>query len=211
MGIQGLTTVAALAAVLTAGCTATESHDDLDLRMWGAGDDYAGNGDIEVRAGDDDDDDIPDTIIWDILGGSVSRQTTPGVFEQRLIIADDDFLSATGPAGAPPMCTVVATDHPSGNEFQLVDKYGEVVFTVWKRFVFAGDVSLPLHPHVKNNPSLHGAIAVSFKKKRIYSGGFWEGDVLATANERIARSTPERRLLLAALVSGECGSDGLPH
>ncbi len=208
---QGLKLASVLCALIATACTTTEPNDDLAFRMWGAGDNYAGNGDIEVHAGSDSDTD--DTILWDIDGGSdncVSRQVEPGVFEPRLNLIDMEIRQSSNVPNQAATCTMVEGEHPSGNEWLLLDAQGQVLFTLWKRYVFAGEVDLPNKPKVKQDPDLQASIALSFKKDKIYAGAFWNGYVLATASERIARSTPERRLLLSALVAGECGSDGLP-
>ncbi|MCA9708138.1 MAG: hypothetical protein KDK70_19960, partial [Myxococcales bacterium] len=99
-------------------------------------------------------------------------------------------------------CTALQTDHPSGQVFALVGADGSTVLTVWQRFVFSGAVE---HPSVD-----HEQLAFSFKDEGIYLGGFWEGDIVAHASAEIDTAGPMRRLVLAALVMGECGGNGLP-
>ncbi len=212
MANQGLILGSVLSALVVAGCTQVEDSDDLGFRSAEAAGDfqYPGDGDIEVYpAGPVNE---PDAIIWDLDDGGVARQVQPGLFVSRLFVVDNEFRSGSGPsdeAGAVPVCSVVPADHPSDRAFQLVDAEGEVIFTLWKRFVFAGDVELPTKPKVKKNYALQQQLAFSFNKDDIYAGSWWCGEHIATASERIARANPVRRLLLAALVAGECGSEGI--
>ena len=171
-------------------------------------DDYAGNGDIEIHQGTDDE--IPDEIIWDVMGGTVLRQVELGVFEERITVDGDVMQDVEEPVWTAPVCVVEETDHPSGEVFELVDDNDDVLFTVWGRFVFAGQHALPDVPDVEGDPALAAQVAFSFDGSHIYGGPWWDGDVLVTASEEIQDASPERRLLLAALVGGDCGSQSIP-
>ncbi len=206
----------ALACVpMLVGCVAPDdSFDDAEFRAgatdddawWAPDPEYPGDGEIEVREGGDHD--FPDTILWDIDGGHVSR-SVDGTSEVLWVVEGNELWTADASSSAfesSPRCTVVQGDHPSGDVYQLVDGGGDVVFTMWRRYVFSGEVELPAAPKVKQDEALQEHLAMSFKKKRIHAGGWWEGERLAKADEKIAKANPVRRLLLAAMVSGECGA-----
>lgn len=215
---QGKILGAVLGASLVVGCadSGVDEIDDFEFRSSPGPEDgslgYAGNGDIVLRTGSGDNE-PPDIIIWDIAGGGVTRQVEPGVFEPRLDVDGAELnqtsIDATGLAG--PACTAAVGDHTSGKEFKLVDAGGAVVLTLWERYVFVGDVDIPADA-VENGlgMALESQIAFSFKKRRIYAGHWTDDDVVAIASEKIAKASPMRRLTLGALVTGECGSNGLP-
>ena len=202
--------VTILATVLWApmmfmGCAASEA-DDLEFRgAGGQGLSYPGDGDIVVRAGsssDDDDVDIPDPILWDLAGGNVNRQTEPGAFSKRISLDGHQIYESNESVGQTLVCTALQTSHPSGAVYALTDAGGKTVLTVWKHLVFVGEVD---DPDI-DSPQL----AFSFKGREIYAGRSSDGEAVAHASEEIDQAEPMRRLLLGALVAGECGSDGLP-
>lgn len=216
---QGLIPGAMLYVSLFVGCSGSAMLDDAEFRaspgLEETDPSYAGNGDITIRSSssDDDDDDLPDIIIWDIDGGSVTRQTEPGVFEERILVEGTELIQVSeDPAAAstPPGCSGITGDHPSGQEFKLVDATGAVVLTLWKRYVFLGDVDVPAASGGGGHEALVDLVAFSFKQERIYAGHWSNGEVVAIASEQVAIASPMRRLTLSALVTGECGSNGLP-
>lgn len=202
--------VTILATVLWApmmfmGCAAPEA-DDLEFRgAGGQGLSYPGDGDIVIRAGsssDDDDVDIPDTILWDLAGGNVTRQTEPGVFSERVVLKSDQILRTNESGGQTVICTAVETDDPSGEVYAVIDAGGKTVLTVWKHLVFVGEV---------DDPDIDSSqLAFSLQGREIYAGRSSAGEAVAHASEEIDRAKPMRRVLIGALVAGECGSDGLP-
>ncbi|MEM9454469.1 MAG: hypothetical protein AAGF11_09835 [Myxococcota bacterium] len=193
------------APMMFTGCTASEA-DDLEFRGASGQDlSYPGNEDIEIRAGsssDDDDVDIPDTILWDLAGGNVTRQAEPGVYAERLVIEGNQILGSNGYVGQTVLCTALDTGHASGEVYALTDAGDHTVLTLWKDLVFVGQID---DPHI-DSPQL----AFSFEGQEIYAGRPSDGEAVAHASEKIDRAEPMRRLLLGALVTGECGSDGLP-
>jgi len=199
--------IAALLVPTLPACTASSSPEDaFEFRSGSL--DYAGNGDIEIHEGTDDE--IPDEIIWDVLGGTVLRQVELGVFQARINVVGETILEANEPLWTAPVCVVEQTDHPSGEVFELVSSTDGVLLTLWGRFVFAGQHALPNAPNVEEDPTLAAQVGFSFEGSRIHSGPWWDGVVLTTATEEIQDASPERRLLLAALVAGECGSSSIP-
>lgn len=202
---QGMILGAVLGASLVVGC-AGSGHveiDDLEHRssegLRTADLAYPGDGDIEVRGGDDDTD-VPDIIIWDIAGGNVARQVEPGIYEEYLLVEDEQLQRIEGGlVTGSPTCTVIGEDGPMGTVFRLVDANGEVALTLWERQVFVGEVDVPAADQV----------AFSFEGERIHVGPVADGEVVARASELIEGASPTRLLLLGALVAGECGSDGL--
>lgn len=182
------------------GCVASGHDDDLEFRANVMT--YPGDGDIVIRSDGDDDVDIPDTVIWDLAGGNVTRQTEPGVFSSRLSVEGNQVRRSDPLLGPTPSCTVIDARHPSGEVYKLVDTSGEVVLTLRDRLVLVGDVDDPQG----TSPSL----AFSLDGANIFAGPVEDGHRVAYASEAIDQAHPLRRLLVGALVAGECGSAGLP-
>lgn len=203
--------VGALLSAMTWGCDAEQ--DDLgpsefrtaataEGAWWEPDLAYPGDGAIEVRGGDDDDDydGTPDTILWDIDDAGIMQRTDDGTLADRLVVSGTSIASTDASGQTESVrCTVVAGDHSSGADYRLVDTDGEVIFSMWNRFVFSGD----------GKPGEQADPVVSFQGHGIHLGPWWGSDPVAVANESIDRASPVRRLLLAALVTGECGGRGL--
>ncbi len=223
MTVRGFMATAMLLALAVSGCTAPEDgeteieafDDDLEDRagpptgeFWEWHPNRPGNGDIEVHEGEDAD--VPDCIIWDIDGASVTRQVQTGLYEDRFVVDDNEIFESDGMGGLGALqCSVVQGSHPSGKVFQLEDAGGQVLLTMLGRYVFIGDVEVPpIGGHACGNLLQH-EVAFSFKKDQIFDGPWWDGNVIATSDAKIAKANPMRRMLLGALVAGECGSAGL--
>lgn len=222
MRVRGFATITCFCALTIAGCSDPDTsyfdefdEDELAFRSFGGdfwewGTNKAANGEIEVHEGEDVD--IPDCLIWDIDTAGVSRQTSPGVYVDRLVVDDNEMFEVDALTGT----TMGVTCHgeESGpwynRSFKLVESTGDVALTVWWRFVFMGDVDVPNLGEPGLGSLLQNNVAFSFKKDHIYAGPWWEGDVIATANANLDKANPMRRLLLGSLVAGECGSEGLP-
>jgi len=211
---RGLILGALACLPMLVGCvTSEDSFDDAEFRAgevdqdawWAPDPEYPGDQNIEIREGGDDD--LPDTILWDLDGGHVNREidSDSGDFETRLLVEGTEIRTQNLSATTAATCEVVQADDESGEVFQLVDGQG-VVFTMRGRYVFAGDIDLPSELQIKHNPALQESLVVSFKGRRIHAGAWWKDAAVAKADEKIAEANPVRRLLLAALVSGECGA-----
>lgn len=198
MKTQGWTLVALMAAAMLAGCDAPEEQL-VELRSasadagpwWETGEP---DGDVEVREGDDGDD-VPDSILWDLSGGVVSRQIQPGVFTPRLSIEGNQIWAVgaeTTRDDGLPTCTMEQVNGAWGTAHRLVGVQGDVIFTLWQDQVYAGGVPV-----------------LRFDAASILSGDD-DDAALVTASASLDDASPVLQLVLAALVSGECGSAGMP-
>jgi len=219
MQVRGFVATAMLCALAVSGCVADDGDFEgeeervspFSGEFWEWSPNRPGNGDLEVYEGDDTD--TPDCLIWDIDSAGVARQhEQTGELIDSFVVAANEIYGADPATGAAAAlnCTAVEGDHPSGKVYNLVSAEGEVVLTLWNRYVFLGDVHVPSVADPTHGNLLQNQVAFSFKKDHIYAGPWWQGNVVGTADAKIEFANPMRRLLLGALVTGECGGEGLP-
>ena len=209
MGNKTLFTGCFAAALTLTGCYSGADTEDADFRhgghkeFWEIGLGNPANGDTQVSSGDSV---SPFELIWDIDGGTTTQSAPdPGssvpVTTVTRTTADDEILDGSGNV----LCTAVESQHGSRRAYQLLDANGNAVLTLWHRYVFAGDVNIPKKGWKLGKLIKHHT-AFSFHHNRIHVGTWWNGDVAATADVKIANANPMRKLELASLVAGECGS-----
>jgi hypothetical protein len=166
---------------------------------WGLG--YSGNGDQRIFEGDNTD--SPDCLIWDIDGANAIDVRQPSF---GTLVLGDDWIS--DPAGNV-LCT--AEVDAGGESYLREGTDGEVLLTLWGRFIFEGEVDVP-SPAGGNKDAVNavlGTRSYEFWKDQVFAGKKWEGEVIATSTAHIHNAVPMRKLVIAALVAGECGSFGL--
>lgn len=190
-----------MALVFLAGTAISDPRNKLD-EFWNLRPNDPGNGPIEL--GDDGDDDgLPETIVWCIDGdGTSSAVLDPN---DRLVLDTDEnrIFDAAG--------NLQCTAQREGRLFKLREGVdGPVLFTATLgRYVFNGDVEkLPIRTTKAWRKLIRRQTAYEFYGPDVYDGWRRFGDVEITANESVSRANPMRKLLISALLSGECGVDG---
>jgi len=81
---------------------------------------------------------------------------------------------------------------------------GPVIASQWQNHAFFGDVSTI-------DPSVRWQFADHTFYLDWVTDGNWFDDKIAAGTEEIALGNTQRRMLIAALIMGLCGSDGLPE
>lgn len=206
-------TVASLFALCMTGCDGDEEpvtdYEQYSFRggwtpppdfwNWGIGW-YAGNGALAIHEGTDTQ--AEDCIIWDILdsGGVHEGPADPGL-PPFLTVVDNEIHDEQG--------YVECSASWEGQVFKLRDPSGDVVLSLWGRFMF--DTDIGQMPPV-GSPEYYSLLAnhfvVELAGSEIYEGAKWKGNLIGTSTEHIQNANPMRKLLIGALVRGECGSNG---
>jgi len=191
------------------GCAAADDGDS-DEMMWAlrsgvfpSPPNYPGNGDLSIYAGHTTASE--DCLIYDILGPDVHDGAASDGAPVLVTIVGDAIQT---PEGAT-LCTVEGD--------ALVDRVrtggpeGPVLFTSFGRWVFEGEVDV-------SGGSLHEIVAAlgeqlvfSFYGPHIYDGSILSGEVVATATKPLTHASTNRKLLVAAMLAGECGGLGIPE
>ncbi len=158
--------------------------------------------DMMVFEGEDTDND--DCLIWDIKDGCASDGQSG---EHLLLAIDDEFLLPDGTV----TCRRVNNTLESTEEVRAVvgGEEADVVFTIWGRWVFDGQLELAGKSFWQRIRELATKLLYTFDDDQIMVGPAFHDDVLLTATENVQWTSREQKLLLTALIEGECGAPGL--
>ena len=156
-----------------------------------------GNGNVELS----DDDALPDVDTITITpNGSGSDVFDP---DGELLVStfENQIYDAAG--------DLRCTAYLEGGLFKLREGLdGDVVLTATQgRYVFWGDVqALPTPGTHAWQHLIYNELAYEFYGDVLYDGPRWIADVIAHADVHIYRANPMRKLLIAAMYDGQCGT-----
>lgn len=191
----------ALALAFIPGAVNSDPRGSID-EFWNLGPNDPGNGTIDL--GDDDDDDgLPDTITWTNVGDGTFSEVFDRGGTLTLVVEKNRIFDAVG--------NLRCNAQREGRLFKLREgDDGPVLFTATLgRYVFDGDVErLPIRSTKAWRKLIRWGTAYEFYGPDVYDGWRRWGDVEITASESLSRANPMRKLLISALISGECGADG---
>lgn len=180
----------------------------LNFWEWGAW--KPANGDLEIHEGETTE--VEECLIFELGGSGVSQRTIEPNnpddirYEPVLEVVENELRTPQGDL----VCYAYATDHPL--VYQLADAEGEVLFTLFNDWVFDGEPQIEQLGGGSLWDALENDLAYTIKQDHVYIGLHWNGQILATATEQITKANPMRKLLVAALVDGQCGAVGIdPH
>lgn len=164
---------------------------------------YLGNGDITLRrasnggGGDGGDFDI---ILWDVVGATA--QDNSGTVVQQY--ANETILS---PQTGQTMCsTTISSD---GLFKELRDGDGTVLFSAMGLWTFDGAPELGGKNIFQQYQELTSRLRYSFSADDVVDGFPHSGDTMVTSSEPVQFASRWRKLVIASLVDGQCGSDGI--
>jgi hypothetical protein len=172
------------------------------------GDDFRGTTgtlDINIQLEQADGGEEDGTILWEIVEAEVYEgPAVNGILS--LYIKDNAIHTAEGVQ----TCTI-NSPYLNSNVREVIAANGsDVLFSVWNEYVFEGKLD------VKN--LTYGAVKKLFGTQLIFE--FYNNDVfldqaaagfqLLHATGNVENSSDGRKLLIAALITGECGGSGMP-
>jgi hypothetical protein len=173
-----------LPALALASCHAGDDTEDVDFR--GANVDLGGDGDIAIFEHPAANDDDP---IWQLHSGNVYSGSVEGPliikFDDSQILDENDQV-------------VCVRDGDILSETQRIregDANGPVLYTVVGREVYAGE------PAAGDKPLYR------FQGRHVVDGH--KGPPLVSADTHIQFASSMRKLVIVALIDGECGAPGL--
>ncbi len=194
---------------MLAGCAQGDDFDDEGQSLRAAGEvvDFwnfrptdPGNGDVELS-----DDSLPDVIVWDIPSSGDSSDVFNHSGELVASTSENQIFDPTGSL----QCTAYFED----GMYKLREGLdGDVLLTATQgRYVFWGNVQgLPAPGTNAWQQLLLEQLAYEFYGDVLFDGPRWSADVIAHANVHIHKANPMRKLLIAALYEGECGTAQQP-
>ncbi len=205
--------IVVMACAGLAACAETDDGlegPDAELRsantddFWNLRPNNPGNGPVQLN--DEGGMTPPDIIIWDIDGDGEGSDVFDPAGSIVLSTVENQVLDGDGNV----QCTAWYED----GLYKLREGLdGAVVYTATRgRYVFAGDVqSLPQSGTSAWQDLVYSQLEYEFYGKSIYDGPRWQGDLAGTSSEKLHRASPMRKLLIASLYGGACGSPGVPE
>lgn len=174
-----------LVSVLSSMACAAEG-DDADFRVL----DIA-NGDVSIHEGESTSN--PDCLIIDIVGGDAFGG--PGTGHALLAsFTEKGIFSPEGECG----CTF----DDSGPMLQLRrEDDGTAIYSVWNKWVLDGD-----HDGPPGAGGVASAAAYTFQTDHVYEGMPKSKNLVATGTANLQFMDATRKLLVAALLDGSCGT-----
>jgi hypothetical protein len=148
-----------------------------------------------------DDDGLPDTITWTNVGDGVNTD----VFDGDGVLVVSTFENQIYDADGNLECTAYYED----GLYKLREGLdGDVILTATQgRAVFWGNVDqLPQPGTTEHQILIYTQLAYEFYGEFLFDGPHWISDIVGYADVKIHRASPMRKLLIAALYEGECGS-----
>jgi hypothetical protein len=158
---------------------------------------------IQLEQADGGEDD--GTILWEILNAEVYDGPASNG-KLSLYIENNAIYTAEGVQ----TCTV-NSPYLNSNLREVVAANGtDVLFTVWNEYVFEGQVDVK-HTTFGMMKKLFGdQLLFEFQTTDVYLGEARSGFRLLSATADVESSSDGRKLLIAALITGECGASGMP-
>jgi len=152
------------------------------------------DGDVELRRGGGG-----DIVIFVVEDGVASRADgTPVQF-----ISTDEILSPEG--------EVLCTQGASGGFVQLRDSEGTVVFSSIGPFVFEGQPQLAGKNPAQQAQELASRLRFSFDFEMVVEGFANSGEEMVEASVPVQFASNWRKVVIASLIDGYCGSEGIPE
>lgn len=158
---------------------------------------------IQLEQADGGEDD--GTILWELVDGEIYEgPASNGVL--NLYIENNTIYTTAGV----PTCSINAPFLNSKVREVIATNGTEVLFTVWNEYVFEGQVDVK-HETFGMMKKLFGTqLLFQFQGNDVYLEEARYGNRLLTASANIQNSSDGRKLLIAALITGECGATGMP-
>jgi|GEM_PF-2815754 len=158
--------------------------------------------DIKLMLADGGDDD--GSIPWEILQTEIFEgEAAAG--NLSLFIEDNVIYTAEGV-----QTCVVNSPYLNSSIREVVAANGtDVLFTVWNQYVFDGEVDVKIENYGQMKKKFGDQLLFEFKSDEIFLGEVRDGYRLLRASADVQSSSEGRKLVIAALITGECGSSGL--
>jgi hypothetical protein len=196
-----------VAAALSFSCVASDDSESREMAMVyrGGGNfpmppNYPGNFDIEIYEGSSTS--SSDCLIYDFVGPNVHDGATGDLV---VVVVNDTIQAPDGTT----LCTVEGD--------MLVDRVrtggadGPVLFTTFGRWVFEGDIDFEGDSIHQVAEELADQLLFTFQGPHIYEGAHPGGELVATSTKPLTHANTTRKLVVTAMLTGECGGNGIPE
>ncbi|PRP90853.1 hypothetical protein ENSA5_61030 [Enhygromyxa salina] len=168
------------------------------------GNDFRGSLDVNIQMTMADGGSDDGSIVWEIVEAEVYEGLELDG-QLHLFIENNAIYDAAGEK----TCEV---DSPAlhSSRREVIAANGEVLFTVWRNFVFEGTVDVEVEKFDQVKKRFSDQLLFQYEPHEIFLGEANDGVRLMTTNTDITAQSEGRKLLMAALMTGKCGASGLP-
>jgi hypothetical protein len=158
---------------------------------------------IQLEQADGGEDD--GTILWEILDADVYEGPASNG-NLSLYIENNTIYTADGT----PTCSINSPFLNSKVREVIAANGSEVLFTVWHEYVFEGKVDVKVENFGQMKKLFGSQLLFHFQGNEIYLNEARYGFRLLSATGNVQSSSDGRKLLISALITGECGGSGMP-
>lgn len=173
----------------------------------GPGDAFLRNGtmDINIQLSQADGGEEDGTILWHIIISEVySGPAEDG--DLLLYIENNAIFTAEGV-----QTCMINSPYLNSTVREVIAANGtDVLFTVWNNYVFEGAVNVKVTSWGQMKKLFGDQLLFHFESNEVYLGESRDGNRLLTADGDVQNSSDGRKLLISALITGECGAKGMP-
>jgi hypothetical protein len=145
------------------------------------------------------------TIVWEIVQAEVFDG--PAAEGNLLLYIENNAIYTSGGVQT---CQVNSPFLNSTVREVIAANGTDVLFTVWGNYVFQGEIDVKYENFGQIKKLFGAQLLFQYEPTEIYYGEAADGMLLMTTNTDITVQSDGRKLLMAALITGECGSPGLP-
>jgi hypothetical protein len=145
------------------------------------------------------------TVIWEIVEAAEVYEGPAVDGNLLMFIQNNAIYTADGTQ----TCTINSPFLSDRREVSTANG-SEVLFTVWGNYVFDGKIDVTTENYEQVDKLFGDQLLFEYEPHDIWLGEAADGFRLMSTNAVITTQSDGRKLLIAALITGECGSAGLP-
>lgn len=161
--------------------------------------------DINIQLEQADGGESDGTILWEILNADVYEGPASNG-NLSLYIENNTIYTAEGV----PTCSINSPFLNSKVREVIAANGSEVLFTVWNEYVFEGKVDVKVETFGQMKKLFGDQLLFQFQGNEVYLNESRYGFRLLSATGNVQSSSDGRKLLISALITGECGGSGMP-
>lgn len=177
------------------GCDSEES----------VGDDFRASFDVGVQMTTADGGGDDGSVVWEVVEAAVYEGLA--IDGNLLLYIENNAIYNTEGVQT---CHITSPYLNSSLREVITANGDDTLFTVWGNYVFEGEIDFAKVTFAKLKTLFATQLLFEYTSNEIYLGEVTDGHRLMTTDTNITPQSEGRKLLMAALIAGECGSAGLP-
>jgi hypothetical protein len=169
------------------------------------GDDFRASFDVSIQMTTADGGGDDGSVVWEVVEAAVYEG--PAIDGNLLLYIENNAIFNLEGVQT---CQINSPYLNSSMREVIAANGSEILFTVWGNYVFEGEIDIGKITYAKLKTLFPTQLLFEYTPSEIYLGEVKDGHRLMTTNSNITEQSEGRKLLMAALIAGECGSLGLP-